>query len=203
VILNFGCGANPAPASPGYVNVDGSLTVLLARLPLPASAFGLRADFVRTLRANHVRYGTAHGLSLPPASLDGFYASHVLEHLRTQDCEDLLLRVQGWLKPSGVLRVVLPDLKRAAKSYVEGEIDASEFVASTHLAENGLRWWEAIFGHTQHRWMYDASSFSRLLAKLGYREITECEMNQGRSPALNALDIPSRQGDSFYIEAIR
>ena len=39
--------------------------------------------------------------------------------------------------------------------------------------------------------MYDAASFSQVLAKLGFREIKDCEMNQGRLPALNCLDIPS------------
>lgn len=51
--------------------------------------------------------------------------------------------------------------------------------------------------------MYDAPSFSQLLEKLGFREIKECEMNQGYLPALNCLDIPSRQAESFYIEAIK
>jgi len=203
VIVNFGCGASFAPSHSGYMNIDGSLTILLARLPLPATAFGSRADFVRVLRANHVRYGTARGLKLPEGSLDGFYASHVLEHLSRRDCENLLLRVRRWLKPSGVLRVVLPDLKRSAKSYVEGTTDASRFVASTYLAEDGLRWWETLFGHIQHRWMYDAASLSQLLERLGFREIQECEMNQGRLPALNCLDIPSRQAESFYVEACK
>jgi hypothetical protein len=203
MIVNFGCGSNPAPSSSGYMNVDGSLTVLMARLPLPAFAFGSRADFVRSLRANRIRYGTAHRLTLPENSLDGFYASHVLEHLSKHDCEDLLLRVRRWLKPSGILRVVLPDLKHLAESYIEGTTDASRFVASTCLTDDGLRWWEILFGHVRHRWMYDTTSFTRLLEKLGYREIKECEINQGRLPALNCLDIPSRQAESFYIEACK
>lgn len=201
MIVNFGCGANPAPSGSGYVNIDGSLTVLLARLPIPAGAFGSRADFVRVLRANHVRYGVARHLKLRADSLDGFYASHVLEHLSRRDCQDLLLRVHEWLKPSGVLRVVLPNLRRLAKAYIEGTIDASQFVASTFLASDSLHWWEMLFGHSQHRWMYDAASFSQLLRDLGFRDVAACEMRQGRLPALNCLDIPSRQAESFYIEA--
>jgi hypothetical protein len=201
VIVNFGCGANPAPSTSGYINIDGSLTVLLARLPLPSSAFRSRADFIRVLRANHIRYGTASHLRFPECSLDGFYASHVLEHLSKHDCENLLFRVHKWLKPSGVLRVALPDLRRFARAYLEGATDASQFVAATNFAPDGRSWWEMLFGHSQHRWMYDAASFSRLLADLGFREIKEYEMNQGRLPALSCLDIPSRQAESFYIEA--
>jgi len=201
VIVNFGCGANPASGDSGYVNIDGSLTVRLARLPLPATVFGSRADFVRVIRANRIQYGTARHLKFPNDSLDGFYASHVLEHLSKADCEDLLFRLRHWLKPSGILRVVLPDLKRAAKSYVAGEIDASRFVAGTYLAADTLLWWEILFGHSRHRWMYDAASLTQLLQKLNFRQIHECKMHQGLLPALSCLDIPSRESESFYIEA--
>jgi hypothetical protein len=203
VIVNFGCGANPAPGNSGYVNIDGSLTVRLSKLPLPAAAFGQRADFVRVIRANDIRYASASRLRLPANSIEGFYASHVLEHLPTRECEDLLVRVLGWLKPSGVLRVVLPDLKLFAESYVAGATSASQFVASTHLAEDGLHWLEMAFGHSQHRWMYDAASFSQILVRLGFRDVQQHSFGQGRLPALSCLDIPSRQVESFYLEATK
>ncbi len=203
MIVNFGCGANPGPRDSGYLNIDGSLTLQLAKLPLPATFFGGRADFVRLIRANRIRYGTARGLRLPANSIEGFYASHVLEHLSKRDCENLLVRVLGWLKPSGVLRVALPDLKRSAASYVAGKTDASQFVAGTHLAEDGLRWWETIFGHSQHRWMYDSESFSRVLIRQGFRDVREHSFGESALPALGCLDIPSRQAESFYVEGAK
>jgi predicted SAM-dependent methyltransferase len=203
VIVNFGCGANPAPSTSDNISIDGSLTVLLARFPLPAAAFGSRADFVRVIRTSRIRYGTARRLKLPKESVDGFYTSHVLEHLSTLECEDLLRQVRTWLKPSGVLRVVLPDLMRFARSYVAGTTDAPQFVASTNLSADGRHWWEILLGHSQHLWMYDAASFRQVLARLDFREIEECELGQGRSSALNSLDIPSRRAESFYIEAIK
>jgi len=200
VIVNFGCGANPGPRESGYINIDGSLTLQLAKLPVPASVFGGRADFIRAIRADRIRYGTAGRLKFSPGSIDGFYASHVLEHLPRRQCDDLLARVLVWLKPSGVIRVVLPDLKRYAASYVAGKTDASQFVADTHLAEDNLRWWEVLFGHTQHRWMYDAASFAQVLARAGFRDVQEHSFGEGRLPELSRLDIPSRRDDSFYIE---
>jgi hypothetical protein len=200
VIVNFGCGANPGPPDSGYINIDGSLTLQLAKLPLPATVFGGRADFVRAIRANRIRYGTASRLKLPANSIEGFYASHVLEHLSRHECEDLLMRVLGWLKPSGVLRVALPDLKRSAAAYVAGRTDASQFVASTHLAEDALRWWAVAFGHSQHRWMYDAESFSQVLVRLGFRDVQERSFGESPLPALGCLDIPSRREESFYVE---
>ena len=201
MIVNFGCGANPAPDDGECINIDGSLTVLLARLPIPSAIFGSRAGFVRMLRSTKVRYGTARHLRLKASSLDGFYASHVLEHLPRKDCEDLLSRVLKWLKPTGVLRVVLPDLHRSAEAYVEGTMDAAQFVAATRLARDRMTWWDAALGHSQHRWMYDAASFSKLLTDIGFRRVMECKMGESRMPEMGRLDIPSRQSESFYIEA--
>jgi len=200
VIVNFGCGANTGPRESGYINIDGSLTLQLAKLPVPATVFGGRADFVRAIRANRIRYGTAGRLKFAPGSIDGFYASHVLEHLPRRQCENLLARVLVWLKPSGAIRIVLPDLKRYAALYVTGKTDASQFVASTHLAEEDLSWWGGIFGHSQHRWMYDAKSFTQVLARIGFQDVREHSFGEGRLPALSHLDIPSRQADSFYVE---
>ena len=134
------------------------------------------------VRTSDIRYQTAKRLKLDVNSLDGFYTSHVLEHLPKHECEDLLARVLAWLKPSGVLRVALPDLKRSAASYVSGLSDASQFVSSTHLAQDGLRWWEVFFGHSQHRWMYDAESFSQVLIRLGFSECRGMFIRRGPYP---------------------
>jgi hypothetical protein len=203
MIVNFGCGSNVAPSTPGYVNVDGSPTVLLAKLPVPASFFRRRAEFIQIIRKHRVRYGTAHSLNFRKASLDGFYASHVLDHLSQAECEKFLLRIRYWLKPSGVMRVVLPDLRRFAASYIADMTDASQFLESLLIARNGQRWWETILGNSLHRWMYDPASFTKLLAKAGFSDIRECALHQGRLQDLVVLDIPSRQGESFYVEASR
>jgi predicted SAM-dependent methyltransferase len=39
------------------------------------------------------------------------------EHVARQNCVDLLRRVRTWLKPGGVLRIVLPDLRLLADKY--------------------------------------------------------------------------------------
>lgn len=90
------------------------VTLLLAKyLPLPARFFGpTRATFVEG-----IKYATTSTLRLPRSSLDGFYASHVLEHVAQDECRRFLSRIRGWLKPGGVLRVVLPELRLMAEQY--------------------------------------------------------------------------------------
>ena len=197
-IVNFGCGDS---AIDGYVNVDGSLTVLMARIPLPSRFFGARAGFVQAVRDHEIRYSSARRLSFPKRSLDGFYVSHILEHLSRMDCELLLKRCRDWLKRDGMLRVVLPDLKQMARSYVEGRSSANQFVADSRLSTEGLSVVGLLFGHAHHRWMYDAASFLRLLRELGYRDAEEMSFRQGRMPELTLLDVERRRTGSFYVEA--
>jgi len=198
-IVNFGCGATPGR---DCLNIDGSLTVLLARLPLPAKLFGLRGRFVASIRDNNIKFGTARRLRFADDSLDAFYTSHTLEHLVRSECEDLLCRVRGWLKPGGVLRVVLPDLKRLACSYVSGQVGADTFLTRTQLALQGSRRGMAA-GYECHRLMYDYESFAALLERLRYQSIRRSNFGTSILPALATLDVEGRRDESFYVEAVK
>jgi len=196
-IVNFGCGAYPGE---GCINIDHSITVLLAGLPFPARFFGARAGFVQAARDFRIRRGAARRISFPECSLDGFYASHVLEHLSKDDCERLLINVRRWLKPTGVLRVVLPDLRRLAESYLSGNFSADHFVRKTYLAPEARRPWQA-FGGVRHLWMYDASSFMAMLRRIDFSDIEETRYGKSRLSGLGKLDLEVRDYESFYVEA--
>ena len=104
--------------------------MLLARLPLPAPAFGSRADFIRVLRANHIRYGTARErLKFGKVRWTVFTPRTFWSICRNAIGEDLLLRIHKWLKPFWRLaRHALPDLRRFARAYLDGVTNASQFV---------------------------------------------------------------------------
>lgn len=198
LIVNFGCGDS---IDPERVNVDGSLTVLLAKaIPFPSWIFGTRRSaFVDAIRNNQVRFGRASTFAMEPQSIDGFYASHVLGHLARRECEDLLKRVRTMLRPGGILRVVLPDLLRLAKSYANGEIDCDTFVERSKLSGDEMPAWRLATSLSRHRWGYDFPSFSRVLEQSGYHNIVKSEFGKG-SP-LARLDLPARASESFYVEA--
>ena len=198
-IMNFGCGIF---CPDGYMNVDGSFTVLLAQMPVPAALYGPKKAYVKAIRAGHVKHGTARRLHMAAASLDGFYASHVLEHMSRADCVGLLERVRLWLKPTGLARIVLPDLRLLADQYASGRIDAYQFVSKMHTAIYGMGAWNLASSHAFHRWMYDLPSFTRVLASLGYTDIQVCRAAQSALEEFAELDRGiGREDQSFYIEA--
>lgn len=63
-------------------------------------------------------------LPLPTSTYEACYLSHVLEHLPRQRVPQLLAEIFAILRPSGVLRVVAPDLENIARLYL-AELDVA------------------------------------------------------------------------------
>jgi hypothetical protein len=200
VILNLGCGS---AGMPGCINIDRNPLVLLARIPIPSRFFGRRREFIEAIRLQNVRFGFARTVRMPNASLDGFYASRLLEHLALDQCKWLMERALDWLKPNGVLRVVLLDMRRLAKQYIAHQITADRFIQRTGMPSDSRCWWSIIFGRGLMRWLYDSDSFRTMLLALGYRDLRVCTYRNGRLPALAKLDVPRWAEESVYVEAAR
>jgi predicted SAM-dependent methyltransferase len=241
----------------------------------------------------------SHDLRCPLPFQDGqfdfVYHSHVLEHLRPIDAENLLLECCRVLRSGGVLRVVIPDLEQRARIYLQCLADASAepgeetlarhewmtmelvdqlvrdesggemvgFIQSGKAAEfarsrigdeyeNVLaacrgqaasplperrrlslrswptkllrRWARQVLELSdedsrslailrlgeRHRWMYDRLSLSRLLARCGFRRVTERDSFTSFKADWTAdglwLDVEQgavRKPDSIYFEAIK
>ena len=97
VLVNLGCGARWRP---GWINID------------------FLGDNINVFQHNLLQ-----GVPLSDASVDAIYLSHCLEHFAPHDAEVFLHECGRVLKPSGILRVVVPDLEQTARFYL-AEVDA-------------------------------------------------------------------------------
>lgn len=91
--LNLGCGRR---FHPQWTNVN-----------FVASGDGVIAHDLR------------RGIPFPDASFDVVYHSHVLEHLAKEEASRFLCECLRVLGPTGILRVVVPDLEFLARSYLQ------------------------------------------------------------------------------------
>ena len=105
--LNLGCGTR---FHPGWINVD-----------LIPSAPGILCHDLR------------RPLPFPDNSFDIVYHSHILEHFSREDGLRFLGECYRVCRPGGVIRVVVPDLEKKARLYLQyleqacqGEVYASE-----------------------------------------------------------------------------
>jgi predicted SAM-dependent methyltransferase len=130
----------------------------------------------------------------------------MIEHLTTDEAIAFLREAMRVLQPGGWLRLAAPDLKRLARAYIDGRVDANRFVESTLMTwerPRGLlrRLKMAVAGPRHHLWMYDGASLSSLLSKIGFRDVTELAAGRTTIPDPGALDLAERAEESIYVEA--
>jgi SAM-dependent methyltransferase len=90
--LNLGCGSR---YHPDWINID-----------------------VTPHGPEVIQHDLSRGIPLPDVSCDVVYHAAVLEHLRPADAAIFLMECRRVLKPSGIMRVGVPDLERICHLYL-------------------------------------------------------------------------------------
>jgi len=194
--LHIGCGRN-APST--WHNIDASPTVLLASVPL------LGRRLVRSPFPRNVHYGDiVKGLHLRAESCEAVFSCHMLEHLDHQGCLKALHNIYALLAPGGILRSIVPDMRKIATLYLEhpGDDAATDFVRWSGLGEETptplLR---RLFGNSRHRWMWDEKSLAQALRSAGFSRIRTCVY--GDNPIFEAVEDLNRYKDAVALEAVK
>ncbi len=204
--MQFGCGTC-APES--WLNFDAGPAFLLEkRLPFLKPALVRRGfpDYPK-----NIHYGDViKGLPVPAVSAQRVYASHVLEHLALEDCRRALRNVLSYLLPGGVFRFVVPDLEFYMHNYLASSDAgaASVFMAESYLGERegarGLRSLpRAVFGRSQHLWMWDYKNFAQELETAGYTKVRRAQFGDSGDEAFAAVENEGRWRNCLGIEARR
>ena len=191
---------------------DASPTLWVQRLPL----FGLlfRGRFLGRrfpVFPPNVEYGDiVHGLPVHPDSCRAVYCSHVLEHLTLNEFRVALRNTYSYLKPGGIFRFVLPDLKKLAEDYLESSaVDASiTFMEQSHLGKkrrpsNPLEFAAYWLGHSGHSWMWDSSSVSSELEKVGFKEVRRAQFGDSEDPHFSHVEDFERWKGALGVECVK
>lgn len=198
VKVNLGSGLNVAP---GWVNVDASLNAFLAGAPEPllkvsyritgSRRFYSESDYIACLRTNlFIHADLNRGIPLPDASVDFCYCSHFLEHLYPDRAVDVLKEALRVLKPSGVLRIGVPDLKYVVGLYAAGDKD--RFLQYFFLPKDEP-------DLSRHRFMYDYATLAATLERAGFVDVVRRDFREGAVPNLDVLD--NRRDETLFVEA--
>lgn len=201
VKLNLGCGAHTPE---GWVNVDYALGARIAKIP------GFRAlnRRLRVLRLDWDPDIRLHDLGKPfpwdDDSVDVVYSSHTLEHLDRQAGRHFLGESFRVLRPGGLVRIVVPDLRAIVESYLQGEVSAPDFVdrlqAGYVFPEDGfLKRKLAPFFRYPHRCMYDAPSLLRILDEIGFDARSRGAFDSD-IPDIDVIELEGRTQDAVIVE---
>jgi len=189
--VQYGCGLC---APEGWLNYDASPSLRIRKIPLVGKSLS-KVPFPDSARYGDIRIG----LPLADGSVDAVYCSHTLEHLALDDCRLALKNTLRLLRPGGVFRFVLPDLKGMAVEYLSSkDPDAStHFVDRTGLGRparsKGLRGLlQAWMGNAPHLWMWDFESLSSELTRTGFGSIRKAEFADSGDPMFDRVEDKQR-----------
>lgn len=216
LLLNLGCGQN-RPAN--WVNTDCSLNSLLQKTPF--------ANAVVTKLFKRTPYGSTNAVYMDlnkpwkfaSGSVDVVYGSHVFEHLSLEAAKLFINEAYRVTKPNGVTRLVVPDLYKLAKVYVEnydsGALEAhKEFLYAINLHQEGTYSTDRNFlekminlfqGYPhQHKYMYDSISLRKIVSEAGFVDIREASYATSTYiPEITQVEFTEEGVPSIYVEAIK
>jgi predicted SAM-dependent methyltransferase len=215
VRLNMGCGA---VRPEGWVNIDSSLNAHLQKIPLLRSItrklFGtVQYDNHNVVYMNLNKRWSAY----KDNSVDVVYASHFFEHLSLSSADLFLKESFRCLKPGGVIRLVVPDIYKLAKNYIEeyesGVDNPAEFFMWAFNMHREGQYGSSInffkkqvyeqqgYPH-QHKYMYDEKSLGKKMAEAGFTDILSLEYGiSNYLPEIKDVEGKAEAHRSVYMEA--
>jgi predicted SAM-dependent methyltransferase len=147
-----------------------------------------------------IRYANALNIPHQENSVEVIYSSHMLEHLDRYQASKFLAEVRRVLRPGGILRLALPDIRKKVDGYLASG-DADAFMEQMLVCVPISRLKMALVGPRHHLWMYDAKSLAKLLEQHGFTGIQEMKPGETCIPNPANLNLREREGESLYIEA--
>jgi SAM-dependent methyltransferase len=194
--VQFGCGFSCAE---GWLNFDSSPSLRLERLPIVGGLIRVNETRFPAL----ARHGdVTRGLPVASGAAVGVYASHVLEHLARADAEAALAEAHRLLRPGGVFRIVVPDLRGRAEAYLaaasRGDGDAGDgFMRSTLLGVESrpaslVSWVKRTFGGSAHLWMWDEPSLTAALHGAGFSSVRTARLGDADDAMFDRVEHESR-----------
>ena len=141
---------------------------------------------------------------IPTESVDLIFTEHLIEHVPYIDGRRIISECFRVLRPGGIIRVATPDIlflvdlmtspSELNRSYIEWAVRT--FIkdvpraSSTFVVNNFFRDWN-------HQFIYDEDTLSRLLAEVGFSEITRVDIQVSNHEHLNGLENVGRMPDGF------
>lgn len=212
--VQIGCGLC---LPEGWLNFDSTPTLLVSRLPFARPLSGLAMNCgvapegskyrqtLNNLRFTRARYGDiTRGLPLPSGSVRQLYASHVIEHLPLAATRQALRECHRLLAPTGVFRLVVPNLRHLVQCYLQqSDVDLNPQAAIRFCLESGLGsecWgpvWSRLRGD-RHHLMHDSASLAQLLYEAGFSDVNATKYGESQLDFSDVED-PERWRDPINI----
>ena len=132
-------------------------------------------------------------------SVDFAYSEHFLEHLTRAQGLAFLKEIKRVLKPGGIFRIVVPDLKLLCQKYLKGDFSGIpgcwEPKTPAQMINEGFREWG-------HQFMYDDLELLLVTSEAGFTMAKLNEYRQSDHPELQNIELRPFNGE-LILEVIK
>jgi predicted SAM-dependent methyltransferase len=208
--MNVNLGSGPTHYD-GWIEYDGSLNILLSRLPM-VKRFLLRLGLLNSSHQinwdRQIKRANIVNLEFAPNSISNFYLSHVLEHVYVRESQKILVNVYSGLKPGGLVRICSPDYDKIISKYLIEKTQDELLAANTfeesllshpQVRPSGIEKIRRSLGGHIHYWHPFKTQLINQLRVAGFENITEHEYKSGNMDGI--AQVETRSDNSFYLEA--
>jgi predicted SAM-dependent methyltransferase len=182
--VQLGCGFD---LRPGWINIDICVRDTTSIEPT----------------AIYINHDLRRGLPLAPNCCALIYSSHLFEHLDEETGTSLMRDCFRALRPGGVFRIVLPDMAKIFKAYLEKDARFFHLLEDYRLigeptGERSMADYVnyAVYQFGEHKCIYDYEKLDRILSSIGFTSVALSTFTE-EFDAANDL----RRAYSFYAEA--
>lgn len=203
VKLNLGCGKQFVES---WINVDYALGARICKLPIIEPV----VKKLKVFNANWNPDIYLHNLVTPfpwaDGSIDVVYSSHTVEHMTRAQGQQFLSECVRVLKPGGILRIVVPDLRAIVDRYVAGDLKSEFFLDDLFVLyesfENKIKNKLAPFVQFPHKCMYDTEGMIRTCAAVGL-SVYKAQPFVSEISDIRDIEIPNRTADAVIVEGVK
>ncbi|MEB3180401.1 MAG: methyltransferase domain-containing protein [Nostocaceae cyanobacterium] len=200
--LNLGCG-DQTPKD--WTNVDYAMGAWIAQLPV-ISFINKKLKIINfDWPENIYLYDLTKKFPWADNTVDVIYSSHTLEHLSKTQGLHFLSECYRVLKPNGIVRIVVPDLRAYVDKYIQGEIPADRLLDELYVGyeapEDGF-WKQKLspFIRFPHKCMYDTPALVRIMSEIGFEAVSK-EGFDSEIVNIEGIEIADRTIDAVIVEA--
>ena len=211
--INIGCGMNPTK---NWKNYDYSTSIKLSKYPIISNLL-FKLNLIKEEQINFINYALKNNIELLDAtkifpfkdeSIDVIYSSHMMEHLHRDDAVNFIEECYRVLRPNGILRLVMPDLRRNIQSYLKFN-DADKFIEDLLIQPpktkniSDLTKLYLSGGFREHQWMYDEKSLIKLLSTCGFNKVVALPPGKTNLIDEKDLNLYEREDESVFVEGLK
>jgi predicted SAM-dependent methyltransferase len=153
----------------------------------------------------------------PDGTFDHAYSEHVLEHFPRAVGRRIVAEIHRTLRPGGVVRIAVPDLRNVIGMYVDDAFLASPTVAADVLEPTAVEA-RALFGDAYgtrgerlnvcmygwgHAYLYDEDDLVRLLTDVGFTDVARQRHSQSPHADLSGRETRPEMQSALIVEGTK